>query len=125
MITGTEAEYQSDAGPSKVTQYLAQTDELLGAFCEYLQENWPRYNGSELYILDILTNTQVKSDGDLHMPEFSLSASTRNPNRKQGNMAFENDVWKTTQNSKSLCYLYVKSLCYLITKSIGSISSCW
>ena len=116
MITGTEAKYQSDAGPTKVTQYLAQTDELLGAFCEYLQEKWPRYNGSELYILDILRNTQVKSDGHLHMPAFSLSASTRNRNREQGNMAFENDVWKTTQNSKALLNRYATWLPYQLAQ---------
>ena len=26
-----------------------QTDELWGAFCKYLWENWPRYNGTALY----------------------------------------------------------------------------
>ena len=46
---GTEAEYQSDAGPTKDTPYLALTGELWDVFCEYLWETWPRYNGATLY----------------------------------------------------------------------------
>ena len=30
--------------------YLALTGELWGVFCEYLVENWPRYNGTALYL---------------------------------------------------------------------------
>ena len=44
MITGTEAELQSDAASTKDTPYLALKRELLGVFCDYLWENWPRYN---------------------------------------------------------------------------------
>ena len=44
MITGTGAEYQSDAGSTKDTPYLALTGELWGVFCEYL----PQYNGTVL-----------------------------------------------------------------------------
>ena len=50
-ITGTEAECQSDAGSIKDTPYLAVTGVLWGVFCEYLWENWQRYNGTALYIL--------------------------------------------------------------------------
>ena len=50
IITETEAEYQSDAGSTKDTPCLALTGELWGVFCEYLWENWPRYNGTALYI---------------------------------------------------------------------------
>ena len=50
MIRGTEAEYQSVAGSTKDTPYLALTGELWGVFCEYLWEKWPRYNGTALYI---------------------------------------------------------------------------
>ena len=49
MITGTEAEYQSGAGSTKDTPYLALTGELWGVFCGYLWENWPRYNDIALY----------------------------------------------------------------------------
>ena len=48
MITGTGAEYQSDAGSTKDTPYLALTGELWGVFCEYLWENLPQYNGTAL-----------------------------------------------------------------------------
>ena len=48
MITRTEAEYQSEAGSTKDTPYLTLTGELWGVFCEYLSENWPRYNGTTL-----------------------------------------------------------------------------
>ena len=34
MMTGTEAEYQSDAGSTKDTPYLALTGELWGVFYE-------------------------------------------------------------------------------------------
>ena len=50
MITGTEAEYQSGAGSTKDTPYLALTGDLWGVFCEYLWKNWPRYNGTALYV---------------------------------------------------------------------------
>ena len=49
MITGTEVEYQSDAGSTKDNPYLALTGELWDVFCEYLWEKWPRYNGTALY----------------------------------------------------------------------------
>ena len=49
MITGTEAEYQPDARFTKDNPYLALTGELWVVFCEYLWENWPRYNGTALY----------------------------------------------------------------------------
>ena len=35
----------------KDTPYLALTGELWGVFCEYLRENWPRYNGTALYLV--------------------------------------------------------------------------
>ena len=51
MIIEIEAEYQSDAGTTKDTPYLALTGELWGVFCEYLWENQPRYNGPALYLV--------------------------------------------------------------------------
>ena len=44
MIALTEAKYQSKAGSTKDTPYLALT------LCEYFWENWPRYNGAALYM---------------------------------------------------------------------------
>ena len=35
MIIEIESEYQSDAGTTKDTPYLALTGELWGVFCEY------------------------------------------------------------------------------------------
>ena len=49
MITGTEAEYQSDAGFTKDTPFLSLVGELWGVFCEYLWENWLCYNSTALY----------------------------------------------------------------------------
>ena len=51
MIAGAETEYQSDAGSTKDTPYLTLTGEIWAVFCEYLWENWPRYNGNALYII--------------------------------------------------------------------------
>ena len=34
----------------KDTPYLALTGELWGVFCEDFGENWPRYNGTALYV---------------------------------------------------------------------------
>ena len=39
MITGTEADYQPDAGYTKDTPYLALTGELWVVFFEYLWDN--------------------------------------------------------------------------------------
>ena len=44
------ADYQSDAGSTKDAPYVALMGELWGVFCEYLWENWPRYNGTALYM---------------------------------------------------------------------------
>ena len=49
MIILSEAEYQPDHGSIKDNPYLALTGELWGVFCEYVWENWLRYNGTALY----------------------------------------------------------------------------
>ena len=46
MITEIETEYQLDAGFTKDTPYLTLAGELWGVFCEYLWENWMRFNGT-------------------------------------------------------------------------------
>ena len=51
VITGTKAEYQSDAGSTKDTPYLALTGELWGVLCKHLWENWSCYNGTAPYVL--------------------------------------------------------------------------
>ena len=51
MITETEEEYKSDAGSTNDTPHLSLTGELWGVFYGYLRENWPRYNGTALYVL--------------------------------------------------------------------------
>ena len=59
MIRDTDAEYQADAGSTKDTPYLALTGELWGVFREYLWENWPRYNGTALYLVSFLHSEMV------------------------------------------------------------------
>ena len=49
-MAGIESEYQSDAGWTKDTPYLALMGELWGDFCEDFGENWPRYDGTALYL---------------------------------------------------------------------------
>ena len=68
IITGTEAEYQSDTGSTKYLPYLALTGELWGVFCGYLWENWSRYNGTALYmkIMSGYITHLVLSDGQVH-----------------------------------------------------------
>ena len=51
MIIEIDAEYHSDAGSTKHTPYLALAGELWGVCCDYLWENWPRYDGTALYII--------------------------------------------------------------------------
>ena len=46
----TDVEYKSEFEYTKDTTYLAITGELWGVFCEDFGENWPRYNGTVLYI---------------------------------------------------------------------------
>ena len=55
------------------------TDELWGVFCEDFQENWPRYNGTALYI-KIVTSVSI------HQAHGSLGVTPRN-------IAFEFDKW--------------------------------
>ena len=46
------AERKSDFKHTPDTPYLALTGELWGVYCEDLGENWPRYNGTELYFVN-------------------------------------------------------------------------
>ena len=46
----TAAESESDIRITTDTPYLALTGELWGVCCEDLGENWPRYNGTALYV---------------------------------------------------------------------------
>ena len=39
---------------TKYTPYLALTGELWGVFCEDFGEYWPRYNGTALYIDNLI-----------------------------------------------------------------------
>ena len=43
------AESESDIRITTDTPYRALTEELWGVYCEELEENWPRYNGTALY----------------------------------------------------------------------------
>ena len=45
-----DAEHKSDLTFTKDTPYLALTVELRSVSCEDLGENWPRYNGTALYM---------------------------------------------------------------------------
>ena len=46
----TAVEQKSDTELTRDTPYLALTGELWGVYCEDLGENWPRYNGTALYM---------------------------------------------------------------------------
>ena len=48
----TAAERVSDFNLITYTPHLALTGELWGIYCEDYGENWPRYNGTALYILN-------------------------------------------------------------------------
>ena len=41
-------EHKVDFKHTTDTPYLALTSELWDVYCEYLEENWPRYNGTAL-----------------------------------------------------------------------------
>ena len=64
MITVTLIDYQSDAGFTKDTPYLALTGELWDVFYEYVWENWPRYNGTALYMHQLIHCGLVTPYGD-------------------------------------------------------------
>ena len=51
----TAAEPKSDFKLTTDTLYLALTCELWGVYCEDLEENWPRFNGTALYMYDVIT----------------------------------------------------------------------
>ena len=55
MVAGTEEEYQSDAVSTKDITYLALTGDLWSVFCEYLCENWPRYNDTAMYLWRLMS----------------------------------------------------------------------
>ena len=48
--TVTDAEQKSEFVFTKDNPCLALTGELWGVYCEYFGENWPRYNGTALYM---------------------------------------------------------------------------
>ena len=45
----TAAERKSDCKLTRDTPYIAPTGELLGVYCEELEEKLPRYDGTALY----------------------------------------------------------------------------
>ena len=49
----TVAENESDFNITRDTPYLTLTRELWGVCCDDLGANWPRYNGTALYMLSI------------------------------------------------------------------------
>ena len=51
IIAGTEVEHQSEAEPTKGTQYLALRGEIPGVIHEYVWENWPHYNCTALSLV--------------------------------------------------------------------------
>ena len=73
-----EQAYQSDAGCTKDTTYLALTGKLWDVFDEYFLENWRCYNGTALYVeynahVDGLA--QVRSNSIANTLEFPQSCS--------------------------------------------------
>ena len=94
MIAGTEAEYQSDAGSTKYTPYLALMGELWGVFCEYLWENWPRYNGTALYQLQLSQTLPMYTWWHHHMESLStlLTLCEGNP-PATGRFPSQRDLW--------------------------------
>ena len=50
----TAAKHKSDLKLTADTPYLALTGELWGVCGEDFLENWPRYNGTALYLLNII-----------------------------------------------------------------------
>ena len=46
----TATEWKSDFKITTDTLYLALTGELWGADCDDVRQNWPRYNGTALYL---------------------------------------------------------------------------
>ena len=77
------ADYRSDAGSTRHTTYLPLTGELWGAFCKYLWENWPRYNGTALYciVYTIISSYPIMSYLRLmnsnHYKEMAASTGSR------------------------------------------------
>ena len=49
----TVAERRMDFKLTTDTPYIAPTGELWGVYCKDIGENWPRYNGTALYLIDV------------------------------------------------------------------------
>ena len=77
MITGTEIEYQSDAGSTKDTPYLTLTGKLWGAFCEYLWENWLRMAPHRTWRKGITQGAYLDQDLALSTSTLTTSISAR------------------------------------------------
>ena len=73
-IVGTQVEYQSGDKATKGTPYLAMTSEIWAVFCEYSWENWPRYNGSTLYLRGVSQYTKnYLNKRDVYIPSLRSS----------------------------------------------------
>ena len=55
----TNAEYKWDFRFTKDTPYLFLTGELWSVYCEEFGVNWPRYNGTALYVWNQLEFTEI------------------------------------------------------------------
>ena len=58
----TAGESRSDFKLITDTPYLALTGELWGVYYENYEENWPRYNGTALYLVFVLITIQERYD---------------------------------------------------------------
>ena len=113
MIAGTGAEYRSDARSTKDTPYLALVAELLGVFCWYFKENWPRYTRTTLY------NAARMNEG-----HFLSKRQTVLWMRDKGVASFQTSLQMTTSchhDNSRFPLIQTHFTLYMMTSSSGNI----
>ena len=66
------AEHKSEFKLTTDTSYLALTGELWGVCCKDIGENWPRCNGTAMY-LDIFRNSSIVITGTIYVSVIASS----------------------------------------------------
>ena len=67
MTAVAKAEHYTKIALTKDTPYLALMVKLWGVNCEYFGENWPHYNGTELY-----SSTPWQGTPSHHLPHHEM-----------------------------------------------------
>ena len=105
----------------KDTSYLALTGELWGVFCKYFGENWPRYNGTALYMFMFSLKNSAGKGLNICSYVYNVLIHPQ-PN----GWHFENDSWECIFLKENVCILNkISCICPKISLNLKWVPNLW